>query len=44
MELFVAIDPAFASDSAGYCAGAFNRNMAGLSVTEIGELLPPLTP
>jgi hypothetical protein len=44
MELFVSIDPAFASDSAGYCAGAFNQNLTGLAVTEIGELLPPLTP
>jgi hypothetical protein len=44
MELFVSIDPAFASDSAGYCAGAFNRNLNGISVTEIGELHPPLTP
>lgn len=44
MELFVSIDPAFSSDSAGYCAGAFNRNLNGLAVTEIGELRPPLTP
>ncbi len=44
MELFVAIDPAFSCDSAGYCAGAFNHNLNGLAVTEVGELLPPLTP
>jgi hypothetical protein len=44
MELFVSIDPAFSSDSAGYCAGAFNRNLNGLVITEVGELLPPLTP
>lgn len=44
MELFVSIDPAFSSDSAGYCAGALNRNLTGLAVTEIGELRPPLTP
>jgi hypothetical protein len=44
MELFVSIDPAFSSDSAGYCAGTFNQYLTGVSVTEIGELLPPLTP
>lgn len=44
MELFISIDPAFSSDSAGYCAGAFNRNLNGVGITEIGELPPPLTP
>lgn len=44
MELFVSIDPAFSSDSAGYCAGKFNQSMRGIAVTEIGELHPPLNP
>jgi hypothetical protein len=44
MELFVSIDPAFSSDSAGYCSGSFNRSLNGVNLVEVGEMRPPLTP
>ena len=44
MELFVSIDPAFSSDSAGFCAGTFNCNLNGVNLIAVGEQRPPLTP